>query len=68
MQDSIGVRSAGLGSNALATADAVKALFAQLAHASARPAVLVGYDSSIFVRLSIVEVVKTLFERWRWSC
>jgi len=51
------------GANALATADAVKARLAQLSR-SFPPSLqyLLGYDSSIFVRLSIVEVAKTLFE------
>ena len=51
------------GANALATADAVKARVQQLAQFF--PPGLgyrVAYDSARFVRISIIEVVKTLFE------
>jgi multidrug efflux pump len=63
-KDSVGVAVAlASGANALATADTVKARFAQLAQ-SFPPGLhyLLGYDSSIFVRISILEVAKTLFE------
>jgi len=63
-KDSVGVAVAlASGANALETADAVKARLARLSR-SFPPSLhyLLGYDSSIFVRLSIVEVAKTLFE------
>ncbi len=51
------------GANALRTADAVAARVAQLARFfPQRLKYLVAYDSAAFVRVSIREVVKTLFE------
>ncbi|MFM2286969.1 MAG: hypothetical protein RL684_112, partial [Pseudomonadota bacterium] len=51
------------GANAVSTADLVNARVAQLQH-SFPPNLrfMIGYDSSRFVRVSIREVVKTLFE------
>ncbi len=51
------------GANALRTADAIAARVAQLAQFFPQHLqYLVGYDSAAFVRVSIREVVKTLFE------
>jgi hydrophobe/amphiphile efflux-1 (HAE1) family protein len=51
------------GANALRTADAIAARIAQLAQFfPSHLKYLVGYDSATFVRVSIREVVKTLFE------
>jgi hydrophobe/amphiphile efflux-1 (HAE1) family protein len=51
------------GANALRTADAIGARIAQLAQFfPPQLKYLVGYDSATFVRVSIREVVKTLFE------